>query len=638
MGDAKLILLVVADESLRHLLTTNIPPDSATVSTSTCAEARTQFEKLSPGILLLGDSLPDGSSRQLAEEFIMLNPALQVIYLCSDSPELTIEQSMALGFTAVLPPPYPPNKIKAMVAAAYKRISALRGWLQHESRMITGPLQERVDALEAIFNIGRMVTSELDLDRVLTEVVDAAIKITTAEKGSLLLIDEPSGELYMRAARNFNEDFVRTFRLPVDDTYAGQVIQTGEPLFLNESDPQKIKTSYLVYSLVYVPLIYHGRTIGVLGVDNREAGKYFREQHITALSTMADYAAIAIENAKLYSQTELERSKMASILTQIEDGVIVIDPEENLQMVNHVVRKIFGLGDDNLLGKKYYKVFTNQDLLMSIRGEVVDASRMEVKLDEETYFLARVVEIKDVGKVVALHDISYLKELDLVKTEFVNTVSHDLRTPLTSIMGYVELIKRAGEVNDQQAEYIQRVQASVHHITEMIDELLNLGKIEGRINENFQQVALGQIIEAVLKDQQSVINLRSQELKVKLPKELPVIFGDATQLRQVFENLVGNAVKFTEDGGQISVVGEVEKDQVILRVSDNGRGIPLNDQARIFDRFFRAGNVSEDTQGTGLGLAITKSIITNHRGRIWVDSKEGEGSTFTIVLPVHKEF
>jgi two-component system NtrC family sensor kinase len=638
MGDVNKTMLVFADEQIIQLLTNNILSNGTTVAAETCAAARSQFASTNPNILLIGDQLPDGSCRNLAEEFLHNNPALQVIYLGDEVPEISAEQALALGFSGWLTAPYKAEAIKESISRANTRAARLQGWLQKESKLVTGPLQQRVNELEAIFSIGRMMTSKLDLDQVLTEVVDSAIKITSAEQGSILLIDEESGDLYMRAARNFQEDFVRTFRLPVDDTYAGQVIQSGTPLFLNEEDPQKIKTSYLVYSLIYVPLNYHGRTIGVLGVDNRETKKHFGQQHLIALSTMADYAAIAIENARLYSQTELERSKLSTILTQIEDGVIVVDEEENLQLVNHVVRKLFGLGDEPLTGKKYYQVFSNRDLLMTIRGESLDPERMEIKVDDNSYYRARLVEIKGIGKVVGLHDISYLKELDHVKTEFVNTVSHDLRTPLTSIMGYVELIKRAGEVNVQQAEYIQRVQASVHHITGMITELLNLGKVEGRLDENFERVYLGAIIEEVFTEQKSMVQLRSQTLQIELPESMPPVYGDAIQLRQMVENLIGNAIKFTKEEGTIKVVGEEEKDQVILRVTDTGRGIPLADQTRIFERFYRAQNVTEDTQGTGLGLAIARSIVHNHRGRIWVDSKEGEGSTFTVVLPVYKDY
>jgi two-component system NtrC family sensor kinase len=638
MGKANKIMIALADQQMVDLLTKNILGSGNYTIANSVKKARIVFYSFGPNILLLGDDLPDGSCLELAEELIQKNPVLQIIYLGSEKPSISIEQAMKLGFSSWMKAPYVRKTILDAVNRANERLDGYQRWLKEASKHVTGPLEQRLDDLEAIFNISRMMTSKLDLDQVLSEVVDAAIKITDAVQGSILLLDEESGELYMRAARNFQEEFVRTFRLPVDDTYAGQVLQSGEPFFLNETDPQKIKTAYLVHSLIYVPLISHGHPIGVLSVDNRETSRRFDHKNITALSTMADYAAIAIENAKLYSETELERSKLASILTQIEDGVIVIDEDENLQMVNHVVRKAFGLGDEPLLDKKYYQVFSNRDLLMTIRGESLDPERMEIKVDDNSFYRAKLVEIEGIGKVVGLHDITYLKELDSVKTEFVNMVSHDLRSPLTSILGYVELIRRVGEVNEKQDEYIRRVNNSVYHITNLITELLNLGKIESRVGEKFQRLNFSPIIKDVVKEQHSKLELQEQSLHLKLPESLPEILGDSIQLRQMTENLVGNAIKFTPKGGMITVEGEEEKDQIILRVKDTGRGIPLAEQSKIFDRFYRAKNATEDTQGTGLGLAITKSIIHNHRGRIWVDSKEGAGSTFTVVLPIHKDY
>jgi len=638
MGKAKKIMLVSADQQMVDLLTKNILGSDNLLVADSIEKARVVFYSAVPDILLLGDDLPDGSSLELAEELLEKNPVLQIIYLGAEKPAISAEQAIKLGFSSWMKAPFVSRTILDAVSRANLRLESFQKWFKAETKQVTGPLQQRLDELEAIFNISRMMTSKLDLDQVLSEVVDAAIKITDAEQGSILLLDEESGELYMRAARNFQEEFVRTFRLPVDDTYAGQVIQSGRPYFLSETDPQKIKTAYLVHSLIYVPLISHGRTIGVLGVDNRETTRTFDHQNITALSTMADYAAIAIENAKLYSETELERNKLATILNQIEDGVIVIDEDENLQMINHVVRKAFGLGDQPLLNKKYYQVFSNRDLLMTIRGETLDPERMEIKVDNKTFYRAKLVNIEGIGKVVGLHDITYLKELDSVKTEFVNTVSHDLRSPLTSILGYVELIRRAGEVNEKQEEYIRRVNSSVHHITRLITELLNLGKIESGVGESFERILFCPIIKDVVNEQHSKMELQGQLLHLNLPETLPAILGDSVQLRQMTENLIGNAIKFTPRGGEITIEGEEQKDQVILRVKDTGRGIPLAEQSKIFDRFYRAKNAAEDTQGTGLGLAITKSIVSNHRGRIWVDSKEGQGSTFTVVLPIYKEF
>jgi two-component system NtrC family sensor kinase len=637
MSEARRILLVFSDEATLHLLKRNILSDHKTTTARTCEEAREVVSTVRPELMILGDNLQDGDFLKLAEELLEKQPTLPIVIVASEKQKISIHDVMHLGLVDWLVLPINKDEIIKSVKRGLKRGNQWQAWLQMESARYTRPLQRRVNELETIQKIGRSVTGQLDLDGVLTTVVDAAVTITGAEEGNILLLDEESGELYMRAAKNFQEEFVQTFRLAVDNTYAGQVMQSGQPLFMDTPDPKKIKTSYLVTSIIYVPLIYRGKTIGVLGVDNRETGKSFNTKHINLLSTMADYAAIAIENAKLYSQTEVERKKYENILTQVEDGVIVVDHDLTLQMVNHTVVKAFGLEGRQLIGQPFEEVFTDRDLLMAIRGESLDPQRIEIRTSDNSYYRGQVTRVPDVGTVLALHDISYLKELDRLKTDFVNTVSHDIRTPLTSILGYVELIKRGGEVNDLQSDYIQRVQSSVHHITRLISEVLDLGRIEIGISTDFSRVSLKQIIKQTLVEQQQLIKEQDQTLEVSLPSELPDVFGDATQLRQMLENLLGNAMKYTPMGGKISFSIQVEKEQVIFQVADTGCGIPLEEQSKIFDRFYRGTNVAPEVSGTGLGLAITKSVVENHRGRIWVDSIIDKGSVFTVVLPTLKD-
>ncbi len=635
MGDLKRILLVFSDDPTIHLLERNIlSSDEHQVTVSrTFEEARKALDIVHPDLLILGDKFDDGDYIELAIELLDKQPTLPIILFMSEAVETLSREAVQLGLVDWLNPPLKIKDVRGAVKRGLKRSQHWEKWLKQEASRYTGPLIKRVDELETISKVGRMVTAQLDLDGVLTAVIEAAVDITNAEEGSILLPDEETGELYMRAARNFQDEFVRTFRLAAEDTHAGEVMKSGKPVFMDASGPQKIKTEYFVHSLIYVPLICQGRTIGVLGVDNRDSGKGFEEEQITLLSTMADYAAIAIENARLYTEMEMERNKLGNILTQIDDGVIVVGFEDELVLVNHRVRRAFGLGDGDLTNKKFDEVFENRDLLMAIRGESLDPQRIELRANDNRFYRVQVIKIPDIGTVSTLQDITYLKELDRIKTDFVNTVSHDLRSPLTSILGYVELIKRVGEVTDKQEEYIDRVQTSVHTITNLIAALLDLGRIEIGVTEDFEIVPLSPIIEESLNGIQPHITERKQKLIVNLPKKLPNIFGNVTQLRQVLDNLIGNSVKYTPEGGEITLTGFEEDGQIILRVEDNGRGIPLDEQSKIFDRFFRASNVTDEATGTGLGLAITKSIVENHRGRIWVDSSVGKGSVFTVVLP-----
>jgi len=224
--------------------------------------------------------------------------------------------------------------------------------------------------------------------------------------------------------------------------------------------------------------------------------------------------------------------------------------------------------------------------------------------------------------------------LDKLKGDFVNTVSHDLRSPLTAILGYVELIERAGKVNAQQAEFIRRVKTSVHATTNLIDDLLNLGRVEVGALDELAPVNMKLLVVNMMTDLQPAVQAKGQTLHLGKTASLPPVLGSRTHLSQLVDNLIGNAVKYTPPGGKIRVTLRVEQKQLIIRVTDNGPGIPLEEQGRIFEKFYRASNVGKEVQGTGLGLAIVKTIVDNHRGRIWVDSKPGKGSVFTVVLPV----
>jgi signal transduction histidine kinase len=332
------------------------------------------------------------------------------------------------------------------------------------------------------------------------------------------------------------------------------------------------------------------------------------------------------------------REKMDSLLSQISDGVIMIGENGKLTLVNQAACDALGVKHDELIGKAYKEALTHPNLLAAIKGDSPDPSRIEMQGEDQAFYRITSLAISEIGQVITLHDISYLKELNRMKTQFVNTVSHDIRSPLTSILGYVELIKRVGEINRQQEEYISQVQESVHRITQLISEVLDLGKIESQMDKNFTKVSILEITREVLVNMQPLILQAGLNLEMALDEGLPEILGDSIQLRQAVENLMGNAIKYTPSGGTVTIRGRYEADQIIYQVEDTGLGIPLDDQPKIFEPFFRSDNVSEDTQGSGLGLAITKTVVDNHRGRIWVDSKLGQGAMFTIVLPVfHKK-
>jgi two-component system, OmpR family, phosphate regulon sensor histidine kinase PhoR len=597
-----------------------------------------QVTMIGASIVILGDRLRDGLGIDCAAEFARRLPAIPVLLYLSQETSEGLKRAMHAGVSDIIYPPLKADDIQRAVRSALDASKRRKDTLLLEARRFTSSLQRQVDEMETLTRLGRQITSTLNIDSVLSSIVDAAVQLTDTEEGSLLLVDEPTGELYMRASKNFQEDFIRTFRLPITDSLAGQVIRTGEAILFDESQPQKIKTSYLVQSLLYVPLQMHGHVLGVLGVDNRHSRLPLTQRHVTLLNALSSYAVIALENARLYTDATNDRNKLETILTEIHDGVVVVDQDQRLGMVNQAARTVFGIEkSDSLAGKPYQDVFPQEEMLGVLNAPDNSlASRSEVTLDENHVFNIMATPIEGVGSVVTLHDITNLKKLDRIKTDFVHTVSHDLRSPLTAILGYVELIERAGTVTDLQRDFIRRIQVSVHNITRLVDDLLDLGRIESGFDVRRESVRLDQIVHYSAEGHKKHLAEKGLRLQINVPPDIPLILANPVQMRQMVDHLLDNAIKYTPLGGAIAVGGRVEQDQIILQFADTGIGIPAIDLPYIFEKFYRAANASSEMSGTGLGLAIVKSIVENHGGRVWVESNVGKGTIFTIVLPLNQ--
>jgi signal transduction histidine kinase len=237
-----------------------------------------------------------------------------------------------------------------------------------------------------------------------------------------------------------------------------------------------------------------------------------------------------------------------------------------------------------------------------------------------------------------------VKRANDAKSEFVSIVSHELKTPMTSIKGYTDLLikRQAGPLTDIQQQFLNTVRSNVDRMSDLVSKLLDLSRIEtGRLRLNIQPVPMGEVIEKTLRDIQGEIEARQQKLDVAVPEDLPMVMGDRAYLIQIMTNLVSNAYKYTPAGGHIAVSAQPKSNGVpsfvLCAVRDTGVGISEEDQAKLFTKFFRAGDPAvREMPGTGLGLVITKSLIEMHGGEIWVESRVGKGSTFAFTVPVAK--
>ena len=342
----------------------------------------------------------------------------------------------------------------------------------------------------------------------------------------------------------------------------------------------------------------------------------------------------SLEHRVILNKAELQRYEF--IFANIDDGVIILDNDGKIQLMNKAMLVAFDLPDKGYLGRPVSEIIDHPDFSVLLnRAQMVPLKYHEINFDDGRIYNAQFTPLKDVGSVITVQDISYLKQVDRLKSDFVHTVSHDLRSPLTSVLGYAELVSRVGPLNDQQVEFLGHIRTSVENITSLVNELLDLSRLEAGVDTRRETIRLENILKFALDTLEGQFKLKSLALQSEIAEDLPEMRGNPIRLRQLLDNLLTNAVKYAPSGTTIRVSLRAEDGLLIFSVADDGPGIPRSEQGRIFEKFYRASNVPEKVSGTGLGLAIVKSIVDSHQGRIWVESVVGKGSTFFVVLPAY---
>jgi len=344
--------------------------------------------------------------------------------------------------------------------------------------------------------------------------------------------------------------------------------------------------------------------------------------------------ASLVEKAEI---SETERSKLEAVIVNIQDGVIVLDEKQRILLLNRSIREIFNLGDELVSGRLLDEVVSNPDMgALLARSSESSIRYHEINFDDGRVFNAQYTPVPKIGSAITMQDISYLKELDRLKSDFVHTVSHDLRSPLTAVLGYTELVERTGPLNENQQEFLHCIQGSVQHITTLINDLLDLGRLEAGFDTRREIVQLEGILKYTLDMFEPHIQKKKIDLSADIGVNLQPLRANPIRIRQMLDNLIGNAIKYTPAGGNIDVSVSMQQRQIILEVTDSGPGIPPSEHNRVFEKFYRASNVADGASGSGLGLAIVKSIVDSHQGRVWVESVLGKGSSFFVVLPAQE--
>ncbi len=521
------------------------------------------------------------------------------------------------------------------------------GQLRQAFEEMRRSLKARLDELNRLLLVSQGVASTLEVEEAMLPVLNAAIE-DGASAARIVLLSSllPGFDREISVIPN-------AFGVgESSDTYAYLDLQilelTRRQKSVTLTNPARLTLlrfppdARIPGSLLAFALYYENTYYGVMWVAHDEA-HVFSQDEKRFFETLAGQAALAASNARLFRHSEVERQRLAAILDSTPDPVLVTDHKNRLLLVNPVARRVLDLGDDNLSGMPIERVLHQAELVSLLRSSALEKQSAEAALPDGRVYLAIASPIRMgdalLGRVCVLRDVTHFKELDALKTEFVSTVSHDLRSPLTLMRGYTTMLEMVGNLNEQQVAYMHKISKGIESMSRLVNNLLDLGRIEAGVGLMIEKVPAREIVDNVIDGLQLRAEHKQIDLRLELPDEaLPVIEADRALLQQALHNLVENAIKYTQAGGWVKVRVSLEPESLLFTVSDNGIGIAPVDQARLFERFYRVarrGYIQE--RGTGLGLAIVKSIAERHGGRVWVKSQLGEGSTFYLLVPVEQD-
>lgn len=580
--------------------------------------------------------LPPGQEIELVTRLqVCVAPLPPLVLAIYTQPDVSLFNALLeVQPLALLTIPWEMDIARSTLAQALERTQhfAHRQRLQANLSEMNHRLNQRLQEINTIYTIGQSVTASLNDIEVLERIVTAAVNLTQADEGFVLL--QENGKLYLRISKSMKANMAQAFHVETQDNIAQQVIRTGRPAMLHRHT--HVATGNVAQSLLYVPLQAPGQgTIGTLGVVNISKDTGFTENHLFTLASIADFAGIALENARLFGVAETERSRLSTILEHASEAILVTDTANHLLLWSDTAATIF----DIPLAARGQPIadHINNTALLELFAQAAQfniALHDEIALKSEQVYNTQLSSIHQVGRVAIMQNITHLKELDRLKSEFVSTVSHDLRTPLTTVQGYIELLERVGALTDMQRDFIRKALSSLHHITSLIGDLLDIGRIEAGYDLVMHSLRLDDIIRQAAEAYAIYAEQHELGFYVELPDAALWLQGNAHRIRQVIENLTSNAIKYNQPGGWVKIRATHNGQHHIVQVEDNGMGIPLEEQPHIFERFYRVRNAqTEDIQGTGLGLAIVKSVIEKHKGRVWVESIPGEGSIFAFIVP-----
>jgi PAS domain S-box-containing protein len=511
----------------------------------------------------------------------------------------------------------------------------------------------RIRQRDYLLEIARALTLELDLDKLLGRILKIAVEMLAGQAGLVALRSE-SGGWRVAVSHGMPPPFlkvVESFLTEVPDHEDPERFEIPEiNRLLNELT---YAASLGLLTGVGLPLVARQKVVGLLFVFRGYAGGFSTNDY-SLLSSFANQAAIAVQNAQLYRQVDQERVRLSALLDSLADGILILTANHQIERCNPAFARMVGMPIEQIQDQAHEQVIQWGRRTQGLTLEQAEADGWPLtphahlyvegdlrRLDGEpplpvgvTYVPLISAEGNLLYIIVTVRDITRYRQAEELKSTFISIISHELKTPVALIKGYVGTLRREDANWDAEIiqDSLQVIEEEADRLASLIENLLDASRLQGGgLALKLSEVSLPHLSARLAKRMQ--IQTDNHKIMVDFPEEFPTILADEARLEQVLSNLIGNAIKYAP-AGTIRLSGQARQENVIVCVSDEGPGIAPEDIPHIFDRFYRAPEMARQTKGAGLGLYLTRAIIEAHNGRIWVDTVPGQGVRMCFSLPI----
>ncbi|MFW5940459.1 MAG: GAF domain-containing protein [Chloroflexota bacterium] len=480
-------------------------------------------------------------------------------------------------------------------------------------------LERRLKELAALNRLSFTLSSSLNLNEVYEVLVEQVNRYWPVDVVNLFLLDEAGEQLRRHGEGKPPHGDDKTF--PVKRGIVGKVARSGKLIVSNDvqSDPDLVEAidaagAEEVRSLVCVPLRVQDRTVGVLALLNKSDGN-FTEEDVIRLRAFTSPVATAVENARLYAESERRRRAIQATARMLPQPLLILDESGHLLVTNDAAQRLLS---------------TNMsDLFEAVSSGV--GRTTEVEIGDQT-FLSTVEHVDDVGTIVVMQDITYVKKLEADRSDFMHALSHDMRNPLTSIVGYTQVMDKTLPPDEKYRLYLERIRMSADRMLEMVNQLLHTVDAEGIEQLDRQPCYLRPILEKVHQDVEGIAMGKAIAIDLRCYGEEYPMLVDRNRLYHAILNLVENAIKYSPAESRVEVTAIFEHEETVIRVADEGPGIAEEDLSLVFEKYYRGAQATAQA-GNGLGLAVVRSIVAAHAGTVSVANRPEGGAEFTIHLP-----